>query len=270
MIHDMERVAREAILKAGELIRSHIGTVSPALIEAKGPADYVTEIDKRSEELIMGMIRKHFPEHHIISEETSKGELRSGYTWIIDPLDGTTNFIHGFPFVAVSIGVCFEGKQVLGLVLDPIRRELFTALRGEGAYLNGERIRVRDSARLENALIATGFPFRAKHLLEPYLEVFRNVFQKVSGIRRAGAAALDLAYVASGRVDGFWEPGLAPWDVAAGSLLILEAGGVVDDFWGAGNYLANGHIVAGTASVCPFLLEQVQAFLTPAVEPGRN
>lgn len=265
MIDAMERVARTAILQAGELIRERIGTIASSLVEAKGPSDYVTEIDRKSEALIVETILKHFPDHHIMAEESANGALGEGFTWIIDPLDGTTNFIHGFPFVAVSIGVCQDGKQVLGLVLDPIRQELFTARLGGGAYLNGSPIRVREVPHLGDALVATGFPFRSRDLLEAYLSVFRGVFHRVSGIRRAGAAALDLAYVAAGRVDGFWEPGLAPWDVAAGSLIILEAGGYVDDFWAEGDYLRRGHIVAGTASVFPFLMEQVRTHLAPAL-----
>jgi myo-inositol-1(or 4)-monophosphatase len=270
MIGKLEEVARSVIVEAGALIRDRIGKVSSSDIQSKGPADYVTEVDMASESLIMGAIRREFPDHHIMSEESANEGLDAGYTWIIDPLDGTTNFIHGFPFVAVSIGVCKDEDLVLGLVLDPIRDELFTAKRNGGAYLNGVRIQVRKGPSLEDALIATGFPFRQKHLLDPYLATFKSVFQHVSGIRRAGAAALDLAYLAAGRVDGFWEAGLAPWDVAAGSLLVTEAGGRVSDFWGCANHLKNGHIVSGSASVYPFLLEQVQTHMAPALDPGKD
>jgi myo-inositol-1(or 4)-monophosphatase len=263
MREEMERVARTAILEVGEIIRSRIGKVDSSGIQTKGPSDYVTEVDRKSEEIILKMVRRHFPDHHIMSEETVNEGWKEGYTWVIDPLDGTTNFIHGFPFVAVSIGICKDRVPELGFVLDPVRQELFWAVKGEGAYLNGERIRVRSAAKVSDALIATGFPFRAKGLLDPYLEVFRNVFHKVSGIRRAGAAALDLAYVAAGRVDGFWEPALSPWDIAAGSLLVSEAGGIVDDFWAEGNHVQNGHIVAGTPAVFPFLLEEVKTHLAP-------
>jgi myo-inositol-1(or 4)-monophosphatase len=266
MIQEMERIARAAIMEAGELIRAHIGTIPFSQVHSKGPSDYVTEVDKNSEKLIIGMIRRHFPDHHIMSEETPHEGMQNGVTWVIDPLDGTTNFIHGFPFVAVSIAACMDGKQVLGLVLDPVRQELFVARRGEGAYLNDRRIQVRSTCRLNNALIATGFPFRSRQVLDGYLDSFRSIFLNVSGIRRAGAAALDLAYLAAGRVDGFWEVGLAPWDVAAGSLLVMEAGGLVNDFWEKGNYLQNGHIVAGTDYVYPFLLDQVKKHLVPALE----
>jgi len=266
MIDEIEKVAREAIFQVGRLIVEHIGTISSARVESKGPSDFVTDIDRRSEAIIMNQIRKYFPDHQIVSEETSNSGLGSGLTWVVDPLDGTTNFIHGFPFVAVSIAVCENRKPLLGLVLDPVRHELFSARKGGGAHLNDVPIRVSGVQRLEEALVATGFPFRRKHLLDSYLFVFRNIFQEVSGIRRAGAAALDLAYLAAGRVDGFWEIGLAPWDIAAGSLLVTEAGGFVDDFWGKGDYLRNGHIVAGNPAVYPFLQEQVKSFLAPALD----
>lgn len=268
MIHDIEEVAREVIARAGDMIREHLGTVGSAHVYSKGPSDYVTQIDRNCEALIMNEIRRRFPGHHIMSEETANDGLRDGYTWVIDPIDGTTNFIHGFPFVAVSIAVCLDREPVLGLVLDPVRGELFHAVRGEGAFLNGRRIRVRNTVRLNEALVATGFPFRSRGVLEPYLNSFRSIFQEVSGIRRAGSAALDLAYLAAGRVDGFWEVGLKAWDIAAGGLLTREAGGLVSDFWGKQEFLYNGHIVGGTAEVYPFLLEQVQASLVPALESG--
>jgi myo-inositol-1(or 4)-monophosphatase len=266
MIDAVEKVARKAILQAGTLIREKMGRVSSADIQTKGPSDYVTQVDQESEALIKTIIRANFRDHSIIAEESTNAQMSDGITWIIDPLDGTTNFIHGFPFVAVSIAVCMNQQAVLGMVLDPIREELFSALRGRGAFLNDQSVRMREPSDLGGALIATGFPFRARHLLDPYLNTFRQVFQRVSGIRRAGSAALDLAYVAAGRVDGFWEAGLKSWDIAAGSLIILEAGGTVSDFWGSGNYLRNGHIVAGTNSVHSFLLQQVKEHLAPSLE----
>ena len=270
MIEEMEQVARSVILRAGELIREHLGRVTGASIFSKGPSDFVTEVDRASEALIIEAIRGRFPDHHIMAEESAQGELGGGITWVIDPLDGTTNFIHGVPFVAVSIGACADGIPVLGLVLDPVRGELFTARRGNGAYLNGWPIRARDGIPLREALVATGFPFRAKWLIDPYLASFKGIFEKVSGLRRAGAAALDLAYAAAGRVDGFWEPGLAPWDIAAGSVLVTEAGGRVCDFWGGQDHLTTGHVIAGSPSVVPFLLEQVQAHLAPAIRRIRT
>jgi myo-inositol-1(or 4)-monophosphatase len=268
-LDQIEKVARAAILEAGKLIGDKLGSISFSQVQAKAPFDYVTTVDKESESLILDQIRKHFPDHYIMSEETPNRGLQQGISWIIDPLDGTTNFIHGFPFVAVSIAVCEDMQPLLGLVLDPVRQELFYAERGAGAYLNGKRIYTSEPPSLGEALIATGFPHRTRPLLEPYLNTFRSIFQTVSGIRRAGAAALDLAYLAAGRVDGFWEAGLKAWDVAAGSLLVTEAGGTVSDFWGTENYLHSGHIVGGTAMVYPFLLEQVKTFLAPAVESGK-
>lgn len=270
MQDQIEQAAREAIVQAGDLIRARIGGVANSDIQTKGPSDYVTEVDKKCEELIIRTISRHFPDHLIIAEETADFALTEAPTWIVDPLDGTTNFIHGFPFVAVSVAFCV-GRQVLqGWVFDPVRQELFAARKGEGAYLNDARMRIEPPSRLSEALIATGFPFRAKHLLHPYLEVFKQIFTEVTGVRRAGSAALDLAYVAAGRVDGFWEIGLKPWDVAAGSLLVEEAGGTVTDFWGSDRHLENGHIVAGGSLVFSFLLQQVQTFLCPALDAAQQ
>jgi myo-inositol-1(or 4)-monophosphatase len=268
MLEEMEQVARSAILEAGKLIRERIGRIGGNAVFSKGPSDFVTEVDRASEAMIIDAILGRFPDHQILAEESAHGSLGEGMTWVIDPLDGTTNFIHGFPFVAVSIGACEGGIPVLGLVLDPIREELFTARRGGGAYLNGHPIRARQGIQLKEALIATGFPFRSKWLIDPYLASFKAIFEQVSGLRRAGAAALDLAYTAAGRVDGFWEPGLAPWDIAAGALLVTEAGGHVCDFMGGQDFLATGHVIAGSPSVLPFLLEQVQAHLAPATNRG--
>lgn len=268
-LDNIEAVARNIITEAGDIVREHMGKLSASSIHAKGPSDYVTEIDKRCEELILKAVREGFPDHHIMSEETANDGLQPGFTWVVDPVDGTTNFIHGFPFVAVSIAVCLEKKPVLGFVIDPVRNELFTARAGRGAWLNGARIAVRKDAELPEALVATGFPFRTKDYMDNYLKAFKSVFLNVSGIRRAGAAALDLAYLAAGRVDGFWEIGLKAWDIAAGALLIREAGGVISDFWGEDRLLYNGHVVGGTPSVYPFLLAQVQEFLVPALESGR-
>jgi myo-inositol-1(or 4)-monophosphatase len=265
-VDEIEKVAQAAIVEAGNLIRQKLGSISFSQVHTKAPFDYVTQVDRESETLIIDRILNHFPNHYIMSEETPNQGLQRGISWIIDPLDGTANFIHGFPFVAVSIAVCEDKRPLLGLVLDPLRHELFSARLGGGAYLNGKRICTSEPPALEDALIATGFPHRTRDLLEPYLSAFRSIFYRVSGIRRAGAAALDLAYLAAGRVDGFWEAGLKAWDVAAGSLITTEAGGYVSDFWGREDYLHNGHIVGGTALVYPFLLEQVKTFMAPALE----
>ncbi len=270
MLNKIETVARGAIVEAGALISKHIGQVSASWIHSKGPSDYVTEVDQKCERLIVERVAAHFPDHHIMAEESESEGLQPGYTWVIDPLDGTTNFIHGFPFVAVSIAVCKDKKPVVGLVLDPIRNELFTAKEGQGAWLNGERLKTRTDVKLEKALIATGFPYRTHVYMEDYLKAFRVICPKVSGIRRAGAAALDLAYLGAGRVDGFWEIGLKAWDIAAGSLIIKEAGGMISDFNGEDNHLINGNVVGGTPSIYPFMLEQMKEWLVPALEARRK
>lgn len=258
--------ARLAIFEAGALIREKFQSRGPLAIESKGAFDFVTEVDRSCEDLILKRIRKAFPDHSLMSEERPVENHSPSHVWIVDPLDGTTNFIHGFPMIAVSIALAVRGSIVMGWVFDPLRHELFEALRGHGASCNGRPLPVLREGPLEQALLATGFPFRAKHLLEPYLQVFKEVFCEVSGIRRAGSAALDLAYVAAGRVQGFWEIGLKPWDIAAGALLIEEVGGTVTDFWATDAYLENGHIVAGSTSVHRFLLEKIEP-LRKALKP---
>ncbi len=250
--------ARLAIFEAGALIREKFQSRGPLAVESKGAFDFVTEVDRSCEDLILNRIRKAFPDHTLMSEERPIENHSPSHVWIVDPLDGTTNFIHGFPMIAVSVALAVRGRIVMGWVFDPLRHELFEACRGHGASCNGRPLEVLRETPLEQALLATGFPFRAKELLEPYLRVFKEVFCEVSGIRRAGSAALDLAYVAAGRVQGFWEIGLKPWDVAAGALLIREVGGTVTDFWATESYLENGHIVAGSTSVHRFLLEKIE------------
>ncbi len=265
MIDGLEKTAKRAIFEAGALIRQTIGSIPSSRVQHKAPFDYVTDMDRRCEDLIIEIIHESFPSHGIVAEESLGHELTDETTWIIDPIDGTVNFIHGFPFVAVSIAVSRNGKPFLGLVLDPLRDELFLARAGAGATLNGTPIQVAGPTAVDEALIGTGFPHRTRSIIDPYMNMFRAVFPEVSGIRRGGSAALDLAYVAAGRLDGFWEAGLKAWDIAAGSLLIEEAGGAVTDFWGGADYLQTGHVVAGTESVYSFLMEQVGSHLADAV-----
>jgi myo-inositol-1(or 4)-monophosphatase len=264
----MEEVGRSLVYQAGAMIRDHIG--APDFIETKTPSDYVTNVDRDIETMIMERIHKHFPDHNIVSEEMPVSEMTQTINWIIDPLDGTKNFIHGIPHVAVSIGIYFEGDVLLGFIFDPILRELFSARQGGGAFLNGAPIRVRTQFRVEEALVATGFPFRARHLLDPFQATFKRIFQRVGDMRRTGSAALDLAYVAAGRLDGYWEPALNSWDLAAGSLMVQEAGGMVTDFWGRDDYLENGHVVAGSPVIYPLLLESAKTMLAPYLEAGSN
>jgi myo-inositol-1(or 4)-monophosphatase len=226
-------------------------------IGAKGRSDFVTEVDHAAERIIVDILLKAYPDHAILAEESGASGA-SEYTWIIDPLDGTTNFIHGFPQYAVSIALRHRDLITQAVVYDPTRNELFTATRGRGAFLNERRIRVSRRDRLNESLIGTGFPFRSLEHLDDYVRMFKAITEHTAGIRRPGAAALDLAYVAAGRLDGFWEIGLSPWDMAAGSLLILEAGGLVSNFDGDPGYLEDGHIVCGAPKIFPPLLQLVR------------
>ncbi len=251
-------IAVRAARRAGEIIIRGMNRLHRLEIRAKGQNDFVTEIDLAAERDIIETIRKHYPDHGVLAEES--GELdgargESEFVWIIDPLDGTTNFLHGFPQFAVSIAVARRGRVEHGVIYDPLRQELFTTSRGEGAQLDGRRIRVSSHVGLEGALIGTGFPYRSNvRWLDNYMAMLKTVMQRTAGIRRPGSAALDLAYVAAGRLDGFWEFGLAPWDTAAGTLLITEAGGLVSTLRGA-EYNQQGHILAGSPKVHAALLE---------------
>jgi myo-inositol-1(or 4)-monophosphatase len=230
-------------------------------VDTKGRNDFVTDIDRKAEADIIATIRRSYPQHAILAEE-SGGSGEDEFRWIIDPLDGTTNFLHGFPTFAVSIAVEHRGRLQHAVVYDPMRQEFFTASRGDGAQLEGKKIRVSAQRTLEGALIGTGFPFRAGAHVDEYLAMLKVVMTTAAGIRRPGAASLDLAYVAAGRIDGFWEFGLSPWDTAAGTLLIQEAGGRVGTPSGA-EYALGANIVAGNPKVYEALLEAIGP-LTPA------
>jgi len=240
-------VARCAAQAGGEVILDAHRKRGPGSWTAteKGRNDFVTDVDRAAEERILGIIRDVYPDHEIQAEESPATSGSSEYRWIIDPLDGTTNFIHGFPMFAVSIGLSYQGRMKLGVVFDPLRSELFHAEAGRGAFLNDNRIRVSEVRELKDALLLTGFPFKGQRYLRKYLDIFAEMFRASSGIRRAGSASLDLAYVACGRSDAFFEMLLSPWDMAAGAVLVLEAGGMVTDFTGDENYMTEGHIVAG-------------------------
>jgi myo-inositol-1(or 4)-monophosphatase len=250
-----KEVAVKAALQAGVLLRRHLGKLQAGDVSVKKRFDFVTVIDQKSEELIVGAIRAVFPQHKFLGEETHRDE-RGGFRWIIDPLDGTTNYIHSVPLFAISIGLELEGEMVLGVIYDPMSKELFVAEKGRGATLNGNTIHVSEIADTEISLLGTGFPFRSQEHLDEYLISFRRLVAQSSGIRRVGAVALDFAWLAAGRFDGFWEMGLMPWDVAAGYLLVKEAGGQMTDFSGgddpiwSGNVVAsNGHLQAGMLQV---------------------
>ncbi|MGD8561496.1 MAG: inositol monophosphatase family protein [Desulfarculaceae bacterium] len=228
-------------------------------VQSKSRFDFVTDADQKSEAAILEVIRRRHPDHLILAEESSQDFKKARGTekalWIVDPLDGTTNFIHGFPHVAVSVAVAVNGQPLAGVVVDVFRDEVFYASKGQGAWLGNTRLQVSQAADPAQALLLTGFPFRQKHRLQDFLGLFTELFEQVSGIRRAGAAALDLAYVAAGRAEGFWEIGLNPWDVAAGAILITEAGGVIDDFSGKGGHLWDNEVVAGNPVLVPWLKE---------------
>lgn len=260
----MLKIALRAARKAGELIERAVERVDVITIEAKGRNDFVTEIDKAAEQEIIYHLRKAYPDHSIRGEESGLNKGKdTNYEWIIDPLDGTTNFIHGIPHFAVSIACKYKGQIEHAVVLDPIKREEFTASRGRGAALNGRRIRVSPRRGLDGALIGTGIPFNgfAFENMTPYLACMHEIAGQTAGIRRPGSASLDLAYVAAGRFDAFWELNLNEWDIAAGVLLVKEAGGLVSDFKGGNNYLDNGHIVCGTPKVFKPVLQIVQKHL---------
>lgn len=234
---------------AGDHIIRQSARMDRVKVAEKGPNDYVTQVDKEAEGIIIENLHKAYPAHNFLGEESGvvkpNGDT-SEFTWIIDPIDGTTNFIHGFPAFSVSIALRQKDRIIAGVVYDPVRQELFTAARGEGAQVDNRKIRVTRLNSLQGALIGTGMPFnRSEAAVDRYLESLREVMMAASGIRRAGSAALDLAWVAAGRLDGFWEYNLKPWDIAAGSLLVEEAGGVVSDLKGEANYLVSGNVVCG-------------------------
>lgn len=263
-MHPMLNTAIKAARRAGSVIGRASLDLGQITVGVKQQNDFVTEVDRAAEATIIETLREVYPTHAILAEESGpSGD--SEYQWIIDPLDGTTNFIHGFPQYAVSIALAHKGMLSHAVVFDPNRNELFTASKGAGAFLNDKRIRVSKRTKLDEALLGTGFPYRMFEHVDPYLAIFKEMTRRCAGVRRPGAASLDLAWLAAGRIDGFWEFGLAPWDMAAGALLILEAGGLVSDLAGEGNYLATGNIVGGTPKVFNQLLQAIQPHRTPAL-----
>jgi myo-inositol-1(or 4)-monophosphatase len=259
-MHPMLGIAVRAARRAGAIISRAARDVELMTVTRKRHNDFVTEVDKAAEQAIIEILHRAFPDHAILAEEsgaTAGNAGKSEYTWIIDPLDGTTNFIHGFPQYAVSIGLRHKGVLTQGVIYDPTKNELFTATRGRGAYLDERRIRVSKRTQLSDALIGTGFPFRDFDGLDEYLSMFRALTARTAGLRRAGAAALDIAYVAAGRLDGFWEMGLSAWDIAAGALMVQEAGGLVGDFHGDPGYLDSGRVVCGNPKIFAQLLQVI-------------
>lgn len=256
MLHPTLNIAVKAARQAGNVILRHLDRIDSLTIEAKARNDFVTEVDKLAEAEIIRVIKAAFPDHAILAEE-SGSQAGTSCQWIIDPLDGTTNYLHGYPQFSVSIALSREGVLEQGVIFDPLRSEMFTASRGRGAQLNNRRIRVSNVIKLRDALLGTGFPFRAMKHLDPWLRTFRVMLMQTNGVRRAGSAALDLAYVACGRFDGFWELGLEPWDMAAGCLLIQEAGGLITDFENTQQHLTSGNIIAANPNIHSQMLDVI-------------
>jgi myo-inositol-1(or 4)-monophosphatase len=258
--HPLLNIAVTAARKAGDLIVRALDRLETVKVSVKSQRNFVSEIDHQSEKIIIDIIHKAYPSHPILAEESgSITKQDNNYLWIIDPLDGTTNFIHGFPHFAVSIAVQYKNKIEHGVIYDPVRQELFTASRGKGAKLGQYRIRVSQCLQMDYALVGTGsYKDNHHHTAENYLKAFSKFSEQAAGIRRAGSAALDLAYVACGRLDGFWENGLGKWDVAAGSLLVQEAGGLVAEPNGNDDYLNSGDIVCGNPKIFSKMMEIIQ------------
>ena len=255
---DYEAIACDAARSAGRVLRSLFRS-APLNVESKGPCDYVTDADRQAEEAVLSHLRKHDAGASIMSEEAAPDSPSTGRRWVVDPLDGTTNFIHGVPTFGVSVALEDERGLLAGAVHDPMRDETFHAHRGGGARLNGKTIRCTEPARMADTLIATGFPFRELSRLELYIEAFEAFVRATAGLRRAGAASIDLAYTACGRYDGFWEIGLSRWDVAAGTLIVAEAGGLVTDVVGGDTHLETGDILAASPGLHAAMLEVTRA-----------
>jgi len=251
----MLNIAIKAARRAGSIINRAALEGGALEVKAKNKNDFVTQVDKAAEQAIIGVIHAAYPDHSILAEESGDTPgARAEHRWVIDPLDGTTNYIHGFPQYCVSIALEHRGVPTHGVVYDPGKNELFTASRGRGAFLDDRRMRVSKCIRLQDALVGTGFPYKEVSRLDLYMRQLRTMMTSSAGVRRAGAAALDLAYVAAGRLDAFWEMGLSRWDMSAGALLIQEAGGMVADLEGGADFLDRGEIAAATPKVLPELL----------------
>jgi len=267
-MHPLLNTAIKAARRAGGIITRAAQNIDSLQISRKAHNDFVSEVDTAAEQAIIDVLLTAYPKHSILAEESGdqRGAAVSEYQWIIDPLDGTTNFLHGMPQFAVSIALLHKGVLDQAVVYNPIANELYTASRGRGAFLNDRRLRVSKRIKLEDCLIGTGFPFREFSHVDAYLGMFKDLIPKTAGIRRPGSASLDLAFVAAGRYDGFWELGLSPWDIAAGCLLITEAGGLVGDLEGNDGYLQSGNLVAGNPKVFGQLLQVIAPHITPALK----
>jgi myo-inositol-1(or 4)-monophosphatase len=269
-LHPMLNIAVKAARAAGSVINRAALDLEVLKVGNKGPNDFVSEVDRNAEAVIIETLLEAYPGHGILAEESGRehGARHSEFVWIIDPLDGTTNFLHGFPVYAVSIALAHRGQVQQAVVYDPTRNDLFYASKGRGAFLNDRRLRVSKRTRLSDSLIGTGFPFRKGDNFKRYVKMFETVMQSCAGLRRPGAAALDLCYVAAGHYDGFFETGLNPWDVAAGSLMITEAGGLIGNFTGESDYLYQREVVAGNPKVYGQLVQILKPYTRVIKDAG--
>ena len=261
-MHPILNVATKAAREAGRIINRASQDVGSLKIQTKDYNDFVSEVDRAAEQTIIDVLKEAYPTHGFFGEESGKTNADAESIWIIDPLDGTTNFLHNFPAYCVSIALQEKGVLTQAVIYDPVRNDLFTATKGRGAFLNDRRIRVTSRSKLQDSLISTGFPFKDFSYLDVYMDIFKDMVKKTSGLRRPGSAALDLAYVAAGYSDGFFEINLSPWDIAAGALLVQEAGGIVGDFEGNESWLKSGNIVAGNPKVFGQMLQVIAPHLT--------
>ena len=261
-MHPILNIGVRAARRAGDIIVRHINQLDAIRVDSKGRNDFVSEVDRMAEQDIIRTVQRSYPDHAFLAEESgASGDAE--YVWIIDPLDGTTNFLHGFPVFCVSIAVMHRGRLEHGVIFDPLRNELFTASRGAGASVDGRKMRVSDTRLLEKSLLGTGYPYKPESgWLDAYMDMLKSAIRETSGVRRPGAAALDLAYVAAGRLDGFWEIGLNIWDVAAGALMIQECGGIVTDLAGRDGWQQSGNVVAGNPKIHEALLKLIEPHLT--------
>lgn len=264
MTHPFLNTAIEAAHKGGDLLMKYRDRVDSIPVERKARGDYASEIDRACEATIRTELKRRYPEHAVVGEEDGKSG-DSDHVWLIDPIDGTSNYLRGIPHYAISIALVIKGRVEHGVVYDPVRDELFAASRGEGTTLNNRRVRVSGRKTLSGAVLGAAFPFRQRRLMPPYLEMFNALFEEVEDVRRAGAASLDLAYVACGRLDGYWELALKPWDVAAGALLVQEAGGVVMDIAGGDRWLQSGHILAAPFKLITPMRKAIEPHLTESL-----
>jgi myo-inositol-1(or 4)-monophosphatase len=265
-MHPTLNIAVRAARSAGRILMRYYERTDQLTIETKSRNDFVSEVDRAAEAAIVQELRSKFPDHAILGEEGGQQGARSTeFEWIIDPLDGTTNYLHGFPQFSISIAMKYRGQLEHGVIYDPLREELFTATRGRGAHLNDRRLRVSKRHGMDGALLGTGIPFRDQAHIDAYLGMLKALLVDSAGVRRPGSAALDFAYVAAGRLDGFWELGLSPWDFAAGALMVIEAGGTVTDLSGGDRYLDTGNVVAGNLKLQAAMLQRIRPFLNAAL-----